>query len=270
MNAPIRVRASSLSGLFDCASRWEAIHILGMKTKTSMRAALGTAIHASTAKFDLSRMNGEGLTTEETAGVLVDSLKEQASEIAVDDDDLQPASAEKIGLKLHAMYCDEFSPKFDFAAVELETKPLEVECEGVTILLTGTLDRARVYRPRSENPGLGLSDVKTGKTAVQKGAAKTKGHAMQVGMYELLIEHSLGVPITEPAEIIGLKTAGNPEIATGRIENARKIVLGTADTMGALDYAAAILKAGLFTPNPSSNLCGEKYCPRYSTCPVRA
>jgi hypothetical protein len=49
-----KVRASSWGRLFDCAYAWEGTHILGLKKASGLRAQLGTAIHASTAAFDLA------------------------------------------------------------------------------------------------------------------------------------------------------------------------------------------------------------------------
>lgn len=52
MNDVIRIRASSWSSLFDCAMRWEASNLLGLRMPSNPRAMLGTAVHAGTAAFD--------------------------------------------------------------------------------------------------------------------------------------------------------------------------------------------------------------------------
>ena len=65
----ITVRASSWAGLFDCAYRWEGIHLLGMKNTVGLRAALGTAIHAGTAAFDQAKITGDTVTAADAAGV---------------------------------------------------------------------------------------------------------------------------------------------------------------------------------------------------------
>ena len=77
MNEPsITIRASAWGGLFDCAYRFEGIHLLGMRNIVGLRAALGTAIHAGTAAFDQSRIDGRGVTVDDAAGVLVDKLRD--------------------------------------------------------------------------------------------------------------------------------------------------------------------------------------------------
>jgi len=272
MNAPDRivapsltVRASSWAGLFDCAYRWEGIHLLKMRNIVGLRAALGTAIHAGTAVFDQARISGDTVTADDAAGVLVDKLRDPENEFNPFQDDLSMPEAEKIGIVLLTKYCLEFSPKYNFVAVEMETKPLDIDCGGGTVVrLTGTMDRARI---RKSSTGVGIADLKSGSAAVQKGVAVTKGHGPQVGTYELLYEHSTGEPITDVAEIIGLKTKGAAEIATGTIANGKRVMVGSDDHPGLIEFAAEMFSSGRFYPNPKSLLCSDKYCPRHATCP---
>ena len=261
----LTVRASSWAGLFDCAYRWEGIHLLGMRNVVGLRAALGTAIHAGTAVFDQGRIDGAGLTADDAAGAFVDKLRDPENEYDPSRDDLTVKDAERIGLSLTTEYCLAISPRYTFDAVEMETKPLDIDCGGgVVIRLKGTLDRSRIRR---DPDAIGITDVKSGSTAVQKGAAVTKGHGPQVGTYELLYEHTTGVRPTAPAEIIGMKTKGTPEIATALIKNARKVMVGADDHPGLIQFAAEMFKTGRFYPNPKSLLCDAKYCPRHATCP---
>lgn len=258
------VRASSWAGLFDCAYRWEGIHILGLRNVVGLRAALGTAIHAGTAVFDQARISGDSVTADDAAGVLIDKLRDPENEYDPSRDDLSVGEAEKTGVTLLTKYCLEVSPRYNFVAVEMETKPLDIDCgNGVTVRLTGTMDRARI---RKGDHGVGIADLKSGSAAVQKGEAVTKGHGPQIGTYELLYEHTTGEPITDVAEIIGLKTKGKAEIGFGTIANARRAMVGTEDQPGLIEFAAEMFKTGRFFPNPKSLLCSEKYCPRHATC----
>lgn len=271
MNAPERiaapsltVRASSWAGLFDCAYRWEGIYIVGMKNVVGLRAKLGTSIHAGTAVFDQARISGETVTADDAAGVLVDTLRKDDEYVDMSRDDLTLNEAEKVGIALLSRYCFDVSPRYNFVAVEMETKPLEIDCGGgVVVRLTGTMDRARI---RKAEHGVGIADLKSGAAAVQKGVAVTKGHGPQIGTYELLYEHTTGEQITDDAEIIGLKTKGAPEIGVATIANARRVMVGTEDTPGLIEFAADMFKRGRFYPNPKSLLCSEKYCPRFATC----
>ena len=271
MNAPERilapsltVRASSWAGLFDCAYRWEGIHLLKLRNIVGLRAALGTAIHAGTAAFDTARLTGDTVTADDAAGVFVDKLRDPENEYDPSRDDLSVPEAERVGITLLTKYCFEVSPRYNFVAVEMETKPLDIDCgNGVVVRLTGTMDRARI---RKGDHGVGIADLKSGAAAVQKGEAVTKGHGPQIGTYELLYEHTTGEPITDDAEIIGLKTKGTAEIGTGIVKNAKRVMVGDADTPGLIEFAAEMFKTGRFYPNPKSLLCSDKYCPRYSRC----
>ncbi len=271
MNAPERipapsltVRASSWAGLFDCAYKWEGIHLLGLRNIVGLRAALGTAIHAGTAVFDQARISGETVTADDAAGVVVDKLHDPDNEYDPGRDDLSLPEAEKVGIALLTKYCFDVSPRYNFVSVEMETSPLDIDCgNGVVVRLTGTMDRARI---RKSDQGIGIADIKSGSAAVQKGVAVTKGHGPQVGTYELLYEHTTGNEITADAEIIGLKTKGTAEIGIGTIKNGKRVMVGTGDTPGLIEFAAEMFKSGRFYPNPKSLLCAEKYCPRFATC----
>lgn len=261
-----RVRASSWGELFDCAYRWEGKQILGLSHATGGPAALGSALHASTAAFDQARIDGADVSADDAAEVFMQTLKDPGYDVVWDPEEMSRKDAEKSGLGLHVKYCLEFSPKYTFKAVELETKPLDIDCgNGVIITLTGRMDRARL---RDVDGKLGISDLKSGGAAVQKGVAKIKGHRPQIGVYELLTEHTLGIPIEAPGEIIGLKTKGTLEIGTADIHGAKTLLVGQEEPriVGLIEHAAVMFSTGLFPPNPNSNLCGPRYCPRWSVC----
>lgn len=259
-----RVRASSWGTLFDCAYKWEWETLLGNRGLCGSRAWLGTSVHASTAAFDKAKMNGEPITIDNAAQVFIDTFRNPTEEVDWANSDINRSKAEEIGLLAHTLYCAEVSPLYTFCEVEMETKPLTINCgDGITIVLTGTLDRTRVW---STEIGKGISDLKTGKNAVEKGEAKLKGFVAQVGTYELLYEHTKGEALTAPSEIIGLKTSGVIQHATTPIVGAKELLVGTEEEPGLIEYAAMFFRSGLFPPNPSSNLCNPNYCDRWDTC----
>jgi len=157
-NAVYTVRASSWGALFDCAYKWEGVHLLGIKKPAGMRALLGTALHASTAVFDKARVEHEAVRPDDAASVLVDTIQRPSFEVDWSQDDLAANEAIKIGLSLHTKYCLEISPRFEFVAVEMTTKPLDIDCGGgITVQLTGQMDRCRLRRSTA---GLGIQDLK--------------------------------------------------------------------------------------------------------------
>lgn len=264
----VTVRASSWATLFDCAHRFEGVYSLKQFKPSGMRAQLGTAIHASTAIYDEGRMNHAGITPDEAADALVETLRHPDRDVDYTGSDLTISQAEKIGLTLHSRYCAEISPRYEFAAVELTTKPMEIDCgNGVTIRITGTMDRARAIVGET---GLKVGDLKSGRLAVIKDptdptgkrlVAKTRGHHAQIATYQILTEYTTGQEVQDAAEIIGLST-GTPAVAVGQIHGAREILLGKDDQPGLIHYAAQMFKSGLFPPNNASSLCGQRYCGR--------
>ncbi|KAA3634588.1 MAG: PD-(D/E)XK nuclease family protein [Proteobacteria bacterium] len=263
----LTVRASSWGKLFDCGYAWEGTHLLGIRKPAGMRALLGTSLHRSTAAFDRGRMDQSGVTADDAADLLVETIHHPNFDVDRNADDLTPRDAEKIGLSLHTRYCHDVSPRYTFHAVELTTEPFTIDCgNGVSVTLTGSLDRSRLVAGDASDR---ISDLKSGASAVQKGAANTKGHFAQVGTYQLLYEHTTGRAVDDTAEIIGLKTKGKPEIASGEIHGARARMTGTEQFPGLIEFAARMFATGDFYPNPSSILCHPKYCARWSRCPYK-
>lgn len=260
----ITIRASAISDFLDCPARAEAKHLLGMRTPSSAAAQIGTAVHRSTAAFDGARLQGNPISIDDAAGAAVDSIRKPHDDVDWRDD--SPDVAEKIAIAVHGRYCTTIAPSRVYAAVEAHCERLEISDLGLA--LTGTTDRVRRI-----GDGYGISDLKTGKTAVRAdGHVETKGHAYQMGVYELLAEHAAGVPITEPAEIVGMqtgKTAVAQRVGTGAIAGAREVLLGESDQPGILEVVATMLKSGTFFGNPRSMLCGKKFCPIYERCKWR-
>lgn len=257
----ISIRASALSELFDCAARWEAKHISGMRMPSSGNAVLGRAVHAGTALYDSCVLEGAPISPDDAAGAVVEIIHHPDEDVDWGDD--RPQEAESIALALHGMYCRQIAPVQDYVAVEATCECLEITDLGIA--LTGTTDR--VTRTAT---GYGIADIKTGKSVVAAdGSVKTQGHAAQIAVYELLAEHSTGVPMDAPAQIIGLqaaKTAGGRRAAIGTIAGGRDLLLGSEEAPGLLEHASAILKSGLFPGNPRSMMCNKKYCPAFERC----
>lgn len=262
----ISIRASSLAELFDCSARWEAKHLLGMRSPRSAAAQLGTAVHAGTALFDESRLDGASpISADDAAGAVVDAIHKPEED--VDWEDTAPKEAERIALALHTRYCAEIAPTQRYVGVEVQCERLELPDLGIA--LTGTTDRVR------ETPqGLGIADLKTGGRAVgTDGRAVTQGHAVQLGVYELLAENAMGLPITAAAQIVGMntgKTAAAQRVGTGEVVNARAALVGTDEQPGLLQHASNVIHSGLFYGNSKSMLCSAKYCPRHAVCQFKA
>lgn len=257
----ITLRASSLPELFDCPARWEAKYVRGLRLPKSGAAQLGTAVHAGTALYDQSRIDGSGLTADEAAGAVADAIHHPEEDVEWGDD--SPSEAERIGIALHTIYCRDIAPSQRYVAVEATCKALHITDIGLA--LTGTTDRVTLT-----DEGYGIADLKTGKSAVAAdGTVSTGKHAAQIAVYELLAGQALGTVISAPARIIGLqvaKTDKGRRAGVGIVRDARDLLIGDEESPGLLQMAADMLHAGRFWGNPSSQLCNPKFCPAYPTC----
>lgn len=261
MKEVFEVRASSFGGLFDCGYRFEYEQLMKMRTASSLRAWLGTSIHASTAAFDQAGLSGAPISSNDAADVFIKTLWEPSEEVAKDPK-LTWRQAELIGLTLHARYCAEIAPLMNYESVEMKLKPLDVEAEGVIIRLTGTMDRARVARTGGKKV---IADLKTGGRLIRDGVVSTKGRAAQLGTYQLLSEYTDGVQ-TNGAQIMALQTSSTTLVGVSKVFDAKRQMIGTDEAPGLLEMAAKMFKIGLFPPNPMSPLCDKKYCSRWDSC----
>lgn len=257
------IRASAFGTLFDCAHRFEGEQLLKIHRPGSLRAWLGTSIHASTAAFDQAKLDGRSISADDAAEVFVQTLYEPDRDVDMRDPKLTLRQAEVIGLTLHARYCAEIAPQMEYLSVEMKLDPLDIAAsDSVIIRLTGQMDRARVRQRGDEKI---IADVKTGGRLITEGAVSVKGRAAQLGTYQLLSENTDGQP-TDGAQIIALQTGSTPQVGVSHVFDARRQLVGDDDMPGLLEMAGKMFQAGLFPPNPQSVLCDKKYCARWDTC----
>lgn len=265
------IRASAWPALFDCALRYYYQSILGLWTPSTGPQRLGTGWHVATAAFDKARLAGSPITIDDAAGVFVDDLKRDADSVLWDAK-LSRRDAESIGLSLTTRYCTTIAPFRKYSAVEVQCEALEVETPHGIIRLTGTSDRVRTY----DNGTEGVGDLKSGKRAVvgiteARPRANIAAHHLQIGVYTIMSEHALGRRLTGPSEIIGAQTSkASPIVAAAQIADARTPLIGDAQSPGLIVMAAAMLKSGIFPPNPRSQLCSKRYCAGWGICKYRA
>lgn len=262
MSALVSVRASSVPGMFDCAMRWQAIHLEGRRVPTTLNAVLGRAVHKGTAVFDVERVAGLPGNVSAAMDAAAETVEKPDEDIALTDTD-KPAQAKDVAVSLVEKYATDFAPTRHYVGVEIGVPALDVTDLGIT--LTGTADRVRLT-----DDGPGICDLKTGKTIVDaRGVVAVSGHASQIGVYELLAEAALGRRMTADAEVIGLQTNITREkqrIATGLVQNAREVLTGTQDAGGLLPVMARIAHGELTWGNPRSFMCHERFCPAFKTC----
>ena len=266
----IKLRASSLPDFCDCPARWEAKYIRGLKNPTSYKAYLGTCVHEGTAAYDLVKLNGLAAGEKE--------LLDAALEIAhrrlytptedIEWEDATPEGIEPIVFSLVKMYAAKIAPQMHYVGVEETCKDLRLDDLG--LLITGTTDR--IYQNMEGE--FGIADLKTGGSAVASdGTVKTTPHAMQMGVYELLVQNTFPqLQITAPAAIVGLQTAKTEKgrrVGIGFIEHAQDMLVGTPEEKGVLEIFSAVAHNGLFIGNPKSALCSDKFCPAFNACRFR-
>ena len=257
-----RIRASSIAAFFDCPARWAAQNLDGMRMPSTPPAVIGSAVHASTAAYDGSRLEGKPITADDAAEVLMQHLADPGEE--VDWQGVSLGDAAKVALGVHSRYCSEIAPIKNYLLVEatMDTLPVVFDDIGVTLELTGTLDR--LYSGPAGT--LGVADIKTGARVIGSNAGK---HKAQVGVYELLAQEKTGKLIEAPGELIQLQTSSNYGVNVEPMLNCTLSLLGDDNRTGLLTHLARALKSGDFWGNSSTWLCSEKFCPAWRDCIYR-
>lgn len=258
------IRASSVAPFFSCPAQWAAKILDGMRMPSTPPSVIGTAVHKSTAAYDASRLDSNTarhISTDDAAEALMQHLKDPGEEVDWQGTTMKKAAT--VALGAHTRYCAEIAPLYTYIAVEetLDDMIIDWDDLGISIQLTGTLDRLYI-----RDDLLGVADVKTGAMACSQTSGK---HKAQLGCYELLAEHKLGTVLEQPGLLLQLQTSSNYKVGVAEITNAKVALLGDDQHVGMLTHIARALKTGDFWGNPSSWLCGEKYCPAWAECIYR-
>lgn len=259
----VKVRASSIGVFFSCPLRWYITNILKKTLPSTAPAAIGTAVHKSTATYDASRLEdnkARWLTIDDSAEEILQHFADPGEEIDWEGMPLDTAVERAVGV--HMRYCGEIAHTHQYTHVENTFDTMSIECEvdtgSIRLDLSGTVDR--VFQRDGK---FGVADIKTGAAALSQSSGK---HKAQLAAYEMLAEENLGILIEESGELIKLQTSSNFKVGVENVSNAREALLGNDDFPGMLMHMARALKSGDFYGNPNSWLCSEKYCPHFSRC----
>lgn len=263
----VRIRASSLASLFDCPKRFEATQINKITMPRNPKNLIGNAVHHACAAFDANKLEGNPILINDAAELSNEYINKVKDEVDWGDTDLKSTCSK--AKQLVQKYCVNIAPMYEFVMVEPEDlRPIEIDIEGITLIFTGTPDRAYITID-----GLyGGADLKTGVSVVNAAdQIETVKHIAQAAIYTMLIEENFDIQLTEPFHILGMSTAGTePRTGIGIMTtNFKEYLFGNPEDEnleGIIHIAARLLKAGIFYGNPRSMMCHKQYCPIYRTC----
>lgn len=257
------ISGSMFASFFSCPLRWSKIHLDGQFLPSTAPAAIGTAVHKSTATYDASRLEdnkARWLTIDDSAEEILQHFRDPGDEIDWGDMRLEQAVERAVGV--HMRYCADIAPAHTYTHVENTFQAMPIDCtvdeQSIRLDLRGTVDRVFMRDGK-----YGVADLKTGAAALNQNSGK---HKAQLGAYELLAEYNLGILVEESGELIKLQTSANFRVGVDNVSNAREALLGNEEDPGMLIHMARALKSGDFYGNPNSWLCTEKYCPHFNKC----
>jgi hypothetical protein len=262
---PRVIRASSLPMYPDCPRRWAArtfkrdIEAAGFELRElpeGIGAATGTATHAGVAYVNTAHMEADdfGNETERDQRALAALDEVTADGVLWDRTTGDRNTAERQILRQVRIYRDTIAPTFKPIAVE-QRHEAKV---GEAFVLSGTLDLAE---------GENIRDLKTGTVPRYNGS--------QFGAYALL-RRTAGHPANGLIEdfvrrATMTKPQPEPESLPHLVEQSERMAWETINRI--IEDAKKFDETGepwAFLPNPSSTLCGDKYCPVHGTRFCRA
>lgn len=253
------IRASALSGYTDCARRAAAnlyrqsLADAGFyvnSERQNVGAAVGTGAHASLEYSLNQKIDTGALGHDDVAeGVALQALHTDAENgLEYDSITQNMNQAEKQVLRHSRIIRASVAPQIEPVETEIY---IETEYRGVPV--TGHLD---FREPTS------AGDLKTGKIS--------RMNAPQYGMYAMLAD-TIGHSVTKFKEYFSKTVALNkaspePSLIEYDVEKSKAHALTILDYM-VDDYKAFIVSGNPkeFRANPSSMLCGAKYCPAFGT-----
>jgi len=262
------LRPSSIGSYINCQWQWYNVFILGKHTIPSARATLGTAVHKSaevvwedaikTGKKDLNISQATDAAIEEYH----ECLKKDEPQFDVGD---TKESLEKLVIEGTKSWIEDIAPSVDIPVAVEKRYTIEIN-NPIFERISGSLD----YVGEKS-----IHDIKT-----TKRKPTLSNYSLQQGTYALLREGN-GETVDEvkiQAVVFNKKDTKalildmvedntNPFIGLDAIKNQSRFIVNNILEKTKV-YSKDIVKPELlFTGNPKSNLCSNKYCSLYNECP---
>lgn len=267
----IRIRASSLGNYADCARRAAAnmfrpiIEAAGYTLRTTVTgigAPIGSGVHAgASTMLHQKRLTGAITSLRDADEKAVLELRDRCADgVMFDREAAEMNAAEQQVLRMTRVYATQVAPKINPIIVE---ERLEAEISP-GFVLSGQQDVL------AREPGR-VRDLKTGKKAAK--------HSAQLGSYSLLARsHALAEVQHLNIDFIQRASLKKPQpdaleiaVDVGHAETVAVNILRAIETdlrvftQGNPKRGTVPGDAHAFMANPSSMLCGPKYCPAHGT-----
>lgn len=248
-NGKILIRASSLSTYMHCPYKWYKMVIEGEKVIPNLQMITGTAVHKGvevgyTEKIDKGTTPPIDVLTDAAVEEFKEKLKEDVKTNGEDPNKYEKLVVEDV--KLYKPTMDTTTPKAveKFYKVKLDSPYIEA--------VQGTADI--VFQN-------GIGDIKV----TNRKAAPTN-YKFQLSTYAILAEkNGEDLEFAEIHNIVNGKAAH--VLPLKLVKEQTRYLINNLIKKIHLFYEKGVDGELLFTGNPSSFLCDERYCDLHKTCP---
>ncbi len=255
----IRIRPSSIATFVSCPRQWYQVFVLGKYSVPSVRAAMGTGIHAGVEAMwteaikDKNKNPNIPMMTDAAIESYDKEVKESDGRMKYDvdmDDDLARLAIAK-GTKA---FVDDIVP---YTAI-----PKAVEKR-----YTVAIDHCMVKDISGTVDYIGkecIADVKTSKRKII-----ANSHTIQQSIYKYLAEQNgetIKRNLIQGVILQKTKTVGSIEEMTTNVDQAKFLINNLLDKLDVLNEGKVDPDI-LFPGNPKHFLCSDMYCNLRPTCP---
>jgi len=255
----IILRPSAIDGFYGCPKQWYETHIKGRQSIPSLRAAIGTAVHAGveTGWTDSMKVKTKIFSVGAIEDAAMEAFKEEEQKGLVFDEDLgesRRAAESEIRSGLDA-FVEDIVPFTDIPDAVEQRYTVEID-HPVIAAVSGTVDYIKT------STGV-IADVKTSK---RKPVANN--YVTQQSVYRFLAE-SKGIDIKHnqiQGVTFGAKGAVGHIIPLNADVPHAKVLMN--DMLDVLDvyHEDKVSPEVLFRGNPNYMFCSPKYCAFYKEC----
>lgn len=267
------LRPSSIGSFINCQWQWYNVFILGKNTIPGARAHLGTGIHkaAEVLWLDAMEHGKKDLNVSKATDAAFEEYKEICKQQPPEFGDDNPSTIEKLVIEGAKSFINDIAPSVEIPEAVEKRYTVEID-NKIFDKISGSLD----YVGKNS-----IHDIKT-----TKKKPVMSNYTFQQGTYALLREANgeqvdeikiQAVVLKDPTKKTEASAHGlvmdliedstNPFLSLEPIKNQSRYIINNILAKSNV-YAQDIVSPDvIFTGNPKSFLCSNKFCSLYNECP---
>lgn len=267
------LRPSSIGSYINCQWQWYNVFILGKNTIPGVRAHLGTAIHKSAEVLWQDAMNTgiKDLNVNKATDAAMEEYKEICKQQPPEFGDDKPALIENLVVEGTKSFIDDIAPKVDIPVAVEKRYTVEIE-NPIFNKVSGSLDYVgektiHDIKTTKKKPTVSNYSLQQGTYAILREANGEKVDSVKIQAVVLRNPTSKKEASADGIILDMVEDNTNPFLSLEVMKDQSRYIINNILEKTTV-YSKDIVKPEiLFTGNPKSMLCSNKYCSLYNECP---